>query len=81
MVYQLAAAQLDAILSDLEIRTAGSPTTMTATVRQVLAESVPRLPVLEVTPLSGRMEQRVTQDTLIAPDVDLQRHRARRFLW
>ena len=66
MVYQLAAAQPDDVLSDLEIRTAGSPTTMTANVRQVLAESEPRLPVLEVTPLSGRMAQRVSQDTLIA---------------
>ena len=39
---------------------------MTATVRQVLAESEPRLPVLDVMPLSGRMAQRVSQDTLIA---------------
>jgi ABC-type antimicrobial peptide transport system permease subunit len=39
---------------------------MTATVRQVLAESEPRLPVLEVTPLSGRMAQRVSQDALVA---------------
>jgi predicted permease len=60
MVYQLAVAQLDAI------RTGGSPTTMAATVRQVLAESEPRLPVLDVMPLSGRMAQRVSQDTLIA---------------
>jgi predicted permease len=66
MVYQLAVAQLDAMLSDLEIRTGGSPTTMAATVRQVLAESEPRLPVLDVMPLSGRMAQRVSQDTLIA---------------
>ena len=65
MVYQLAAAQRDAVLSDLEIRTAGSPTAMAATVRQVLAESEPRLPV-DVMPLSGRMAQRVSQDTLIA---------------
>jgi predicted permease len=66
MVYQLAAAQLDDVLSDLEIRTVGSPRTMTATVRQVLAKSEPRLPVLDVMPLSGRMAQRVSQDTLIA---------------
>jgi predicted permease len=65
MVYQLAAAQPGAMLSNLEIRTAGSPTTMTATVRQVLAESEPRLPV-DVMPLSGRMAQRVSQDSLIA---------------
>ena len=66
MVYQLAAAQGDDILSDLEIRTAGSPAAMTATVRQVLAESEPRLPVLDVMPLSGRIAQRVSQDALIA---------------
>ena len=66
MVYQLAAAQLDEVLSNLEIRTVGSPTTMTATVRQVLAESEPRLPLLDVMPLSGRIAQRVSRDTLIA---------------
>lgn len=66
MVYQLAATEPDALLSDLEIRATGSLTTMAATVRQVLAESEPRLPVLEVMPLSGRMAQRVSQDTLIA---------------
>ena len=63
MVYQL--ARPDQALSHLEIRTTGSPTTMTATVRQVLAESEPRLPV-DVMPLSGRMAQRVSQDALIA---------------
>jgi predicted permease len=65
MVYQLAAAQPDRVLSGLEIRTTGSPTTMTATVRQVLADSEPRLAV-DVMPLSGRMAQRVSQETLIA---------------
>jgi predicted permease len=65
MVYRLASAQPEQVLSDLEIRTTGSPTTMTATVRQVLAESEPRLPV-DVMPLSGRMAQRVSQDALIA---------------
>jgi predicted permease len=66
MVYQLAAAQDDQVLSDLEIRTAGSAATITATVRQALAASEPHLPVLDVMPLSGRMAQRVSQDTLIA---------------
>src|SRR4029079_9196922 len=58
-------AQPDRVLGDLEIRTAGSPTTMTAAVRQVLADSEPRLSV-DVMPLSDRMAQRVSQDTLIA---------------
>jgi predicted permease len=66
MVYQLAALQDDDILSDLEIRTAGSSAAITATVRQVLAESEPQLPVLDVMPLSGRIAQRVSQDVLIA---------------
>lgn len=66
MVYQLAAAHLDEVLSDLEIRTAGSPATMTATVRQVLAETEPQLPVLDVMPLGDRMAQRVSRDALIA---------------
>jgi ABC-type antimicrobial peptide transport system permease subunit len=66
MVYQLAAPHLDEVLSDLEIRTDTSPETMTAPVRQVLAESEPQLPVLNVMPLSNRMAQRVSLDTLIA---------------
>jgi predicted permease len=66
MVYQLASGPLDAVLGDLEIRTTGSAAALTATVRQVLAESEPRLPVLEVTPLGDRMAQRVSQDALIA---------------
>jgi predicted permease len=65
MVYQLAAAEPGRVLSDLEIRTTGAPTTMTATVRQVLADSEPRLSV-DVMPLSGRMSQRLSQETLIA---------------
>ncbi len=66
MVYRLASPQDDEILGDLEIRTSGSRGTLPATVRQVLAESEPRLPVLDVMPLSGRMAQRVSQDALIA---------------
>jgi predicted permease len=66
MVYQLAAANDEDILSDLEIRTSRSSAAITATVRQVLAESEPQLPVLDVMPLSGRMSQRVSQDALIA---------------
>jgi predicted permease len=65
MVYQLAASEPDAVLSDLEIRTAGPATMMTATVRQALAESEPRLPV-DVVPLGERVAQRVSQDALIA---------------
>jgi predicted lysophospholipase L1 biosynthesis ABC-type transport system permease subunit len=66
MVYQLAAPQDDQILSDLEIRTTSSPAAMAATVRQVLAESEPRLPALDVMPLGARMAQRISQDALIA---------------
>jgi predicted permease len=66
MVYELAATPLVGALSDLEIRTVGSPTALTATVRQVLAESEPRLPVLEVMALGDRIAQRVSQETLIA---------------
>src|SRR2546429_3399456 len=46
-----------------EIRTAGSSAKMTATVRRVLAESEPQLPVLDVMPLSSRMAQRSEEHT------------------
>jgi predicted lysophospholipase L1 biosynthesis ABC-type transport system permease subunit len=66
MAYHLVAAEDDEVLSDLEIRTTGAPATIAATVRQVLAESEPRLPVLDVVPLSDRMTRRMSQETLIA---------------
>ena len=66
MVYRLAAAQGTDVLGDLEIRTGGSSAGIAATVRQVLAESEPRLSVLDVLPLSSRMTQRVSQDVMIA---------------
>jgi predicted permease len=66
MVYHLAAARLDQVLTDLEIRTNGSMEALTATIRRVLAESEPQLPVLDVVPLSDRMVQRVSQDRMLA---------------
>jgi predicted permease len=66
MAYHLAAPQDDTVLSDLEIRTTGSPAMMTATVRQALAELEPRLPVVDVMPLSDRMARRMSQETLVA---------------
>jgi predicted permease len=66
MVYQLAAAQPDQVLSDLEVRTAGPLVTMTSAVRQALAESEPQLPVFDVVPLSERIARGMSQDTLIA---------------
>ena len=66
MVYRLAAAQGNDALDDLEVRTGGSSAGVAATVRQVLAESEPRLSVLDVLPLSTRMTQRISQDLMVA---------------
>ena len=66
MTYHLAAARHDEVLSDLEVRTTGSPATIAATVRRVLAESEPRLPVFDVTPLGDRIARRISRETLLA---------------
>jgi predicted permease len=66
MAYHLAAPPDDDVLSDLEIRTTGSPAIMTATVRRVLAQLEPGLPVVDVMPLSDRMGRRMSQETLVA---------------
>jgi predicted permease len=66
MVYHLAEAEPDDILSDIEIRTAGSPAALAQTVRETLARVEPRLPVIEVIPLSGRITRGTTSDRMVA---------------
>jgi predicted lysophospholipase L1 biosynthesis ABC-type transport system permease subunit len=56
----------EVLIRDLEIRTAGSPAMLAQTVRSVLAESEPRLPVTEVLPLSERLTRGLSKDRLVA---------------
>jgi predicted permease len=66
MAYHLAEASPDDVLSDIELRTTGAPGALAATVREVLAQAEPRLPVFEVIPLTDRIARGVAQDRMVA---------------
>jgi predicted permease len=66
MVYHLAEATPDDVLSDIEIRTAGAPEALAQTVRDAIAQAEPRLPIVEVLPLSARIDRGTTQDRMVA---------------
>jgi predicted permease len=66
MVYGLTDAFPEDPLSDIEIRTAGSPALLIRTVRETLAQLEPRLPVIEVVPLADRIARGVSQDRMVA---------------
>jgi putative ABC transport system permease protein len=66
MIYQLAAATPDNVLGNLEIRTAGAPAALADSVRQVLLDVEPALPVFDVVPLESRLNRGLANDRLIA---------------
>jgi predicted lysophospholipase L1 biosynthesis ABC-type transport system permease subunit len=51
---------------DVEIRTSGPPAALAQTVRQALAGAEPRLPVVDVLPLSQRVARGLSKDRLVA---------------
>ena len=66
MVYRLADAATDEVLSDIEVRTAGAPGALVQTVRETLARTERRLPIIEVVPLENRLARGVIQDRMVA---------------
>jgi len=66
MTYHLSGPSEDAVLSDLEVRTAGAPEALVSTLRQVLAEAEPGLPVYDILPIEQRVARALSQDALIA---------------
>ena len=66
MAYFPAEAVPDDVLGDIEIRTAGSPSSLVRTVHDLLVASEPRLPVVEVVPLADRIDRDVSQDRMVA---------------
>jgi predicted permease len=66
MAYHLADAEPDDTLSDIEIRSIGSPDALVPTIRETLAQAEPRLPVIEVVPLSARVDRGAAQDRMVA---------------
>lgn len=53
-------------LSDLEVRTSGSPLALVGTLRQVLAQIEPRMPVTDVLPLDERVARLAWQEIIVA---------------
>jgi predicted permease len=66
MVYRLTAASPDDTVSNMEMRTAVPPAQLIATVRTVLAEAEPSLPVYDIVPLDERLDRGLTSDRLVA---------------
>ena len=66
MVYHLAAASPIDVLKDIEVRTAGTPEALAQTIRDTLAQAEPRLPIIEVLPLSARIDRGATEDRMVA---------------
>jgi predicted lysophospholipase L1 biosynthesis ABC-type transport system permease subunit len=66
MAYVLTDSSPDDVLSDIEVRTAVAPGTLTQTVRETLGRVEPRLPIVEVVPLGDRLARGVTQDRMVA---------------
>ena len=66
MAYRLAGSVPLDVLGNLEIRTAGAPEALAQTVRQVLTEAEPALPVFDIVPLDQRVNRGLTNDRLIA---------------
>jgi predicted permease len=66
MVYRLADASPDDVLSDIELRTAGTPGALAQTLRETLTQVEPRLPIVDITPLTDRIARGVMQDRMVA---------------
>jgi hypothetical protein len=66
MAYRLSAAAPDDVLGDVEVRTAGEPGRLAQAVRETLARAEPRLPIVEILPLSDRLARGVTEDRMVA---------------
>jgi predicted permease len=66
MVYHVAESRPAEVLDDLEIRTSGAPAAIVASVRQAIAESAPRLPLVRVTPLSERIANGLREDRMVS---------------
>jgi ABC-type antimicrobial peptide transport system permease subunit len=66
MAYRLSDTSPDDVLGDIEIKVAGSPRALAQTVRETLTHLEPRLPIVEVVPLTDRIARGVTQDRMVA---------------
>ncbi len=66
MTYHLSGPSVDTVLNDLEVRTVGTPESLVPTLRQVLAEAEPGLPVYDILPIEQRVARALSQDAVVA---------------
>jgi predicted permease len=66
MTYHPSGPSEDAVLNDLEVRTIGAPESLVSTLRQVLAEAEPGLPVYDILPIEQRVARSLSQDAVVA---------------
>ena len=66
MTYHLVDATPDDVLGNLEVRTDGSPAALAQTLRETLTRTEPRLPIVEIVPLTDRLNRGVAQDRMVA---------------
>ena len=66
MTYHLVDATPDDVLGNLEVRTDASPAALAQTIRETLSRTEPRLPIVEVVPMTDRLNRGVAQDRMIA---------------
>ena len=66
MIYRLTQSTPDDVLANMEVRATVPPAQLIATVRKVLADTEPALPVYDVVPLEERLERGLANDMMIA---------------
>jgi len=66
MIYRLADAWPDDVLSNFEVRTSTPPVQLATTIKKALAEAEPGLPVFDIVPLDERLNRGLSSDRLVA---------------
>ena len=66
MIYRLTQSTPNDVLANMEVRATVPPEQLIATVRKVLADTEPALPVYDVVPLEERLERGLANDMMIA---------------
>ena len=66
MIYSLSAAVPDVVMSNLEVRSSVAPSQLVPTVRKVLADAEPGLPVYDIIPLEERLSRGLSNDRLVS---------------
>ena len=66
MIYRLTDGWPEDVLSNFELRTSTPPAQLATTVKRVLAEAEPGLPVFDIVPLDERLNRGLSTDRLVA---------------